>query len=224
MVPVWLPDRCLESLAGAAGECRIHGAGWRDRKTGPCHRLRKVRCRVHGGAFTLYPVGHLPYGRVPVWSQSAADEEDPRSSLVGAAVAACGGQRWPEELIEDERGPVRRTQARRIGRAAFVIGLDGLQVASAVLGELGLDAVEVHGGVSRRVAALRGLGPGLGPWLRALAAVDLVGRLGTVGVLPGVGRSRLTRPRGRRARHHRGPPSAGGRGHESVLAGGPGGP
>ena len=219
-----MPDRCEESLAGAAGDCRIHGAGWRHRKTGPRHRLRKARCRAHGVAFTLYPVGHLPYGREPVLSQCPEYEEDPRASLVGAAVAACRGDEWPEELIEDEAGPVRRTQARRIARVACVTGLDEPRVDSWVLAELGLDAIEVQGSLCRRVAALSRLGPGLGPWLRVAGAVDRVGRLGIVGVLPGVVRSRLTRPSGVRARHHRGPPCGGGRGHESVLDRSSGGP
>ena len=36
---------------------------WRARKTGPEHPLRVVRCDVHQHAFTLYPPGHVPYGR-----------------------------------------------------------------------------------------------------------------------------------------------------------------
>ncbi len=224
MAPAWVPDRCLESLAGKAGRCRIHKTGWRERKTGPCHRLRKARCRTHGVAFTLYPVGHLPYGREAVLGQSAEGGEDPRASLVGAAVAACRGDEWPEELIEEEAGPVRRTQARRIARVAFMTGLDEPRVDSRILDELGLEAIEVQGSLSRRVAALSRLGAGLGPWLRVAGAVDRVGRLGIVGVLPGVVRSRLTRPSGVRARHYRGPPCGGGRGHESVLDRFSGGP
>ncbi len=216
-MPAWMPERCLASLAGEPGACRIHGAGWRERKTGPRHRLRKVRCRTHWTAFTLYPTGHIPYGREPVLGQCPEAREDPRASLVGAAVAASRGDLWVEDLIEDEVGPVKRTQARRIARVAFVTGLDDEHVDSRIFGELGLDAVDVHGILSQRVAAMSCLGAGLGPWLRVAGAVDLVGRLGTVGVLPGVARSRLTRPSGVRARHYRGPPSGSDRGHESVL-------
>ena len=107
---MWMPDRCLVSLAGAGGACRIQGAGWRFRKTGPCHPLRKVRCCVHGVAFTLYPVGHVPYGREPVLCQSESGGGDVRRSLVGAAVAACRGEWWPEELIEGKGARHRRTE------------------------------------------------------------------------------------------------------------------
>jgi hypothetical protein len=224
MVPVWMPARCLASLAGEGGECRLRRAGWRDRETGPRHPLQKVRCCTHGVALTLYPVGHIPYAREPVLWQSSWGGEDPRASLVSDAVSACRGEHRVEELIEDETGPVRRTQVRRIARVAYVTGLDKPEVDSRILGELGLDAVDVHGSLSRRVAALSRLGPGLGPWLRVLGAMDLVGHLGVVGVLPGVARSRLTRPSGARARHHRGPPFGGGRRHESVLDRGSGGP
>ena len=219
-----MPARCLRSLAGEAGECRVRRAGWRERKTGPQHPLQKVRCRTHGVAFTLYPVGHIPYAREPVLCQSSSRSDDPRATLVGAAVAASRGEHWFDELIEDESGPVRRTQMRRIARVAFVAGLDGVEVGSRILGELGLDAVEVHGGLQRRVAALSRLGPGLAPWLRVAGAVDHVGHLGIVGVLPGVARARLTRPSWARARHRRGPPGDGGGRHESVLDRGSDGP
>jgi hypothetical protein len=122
-----------------------------------------------------------------------------------------------EELIEEESGPVRRTQSRRIARVASVTGLDEPLVGSRILGELGLDAVDVRGDLSRRVAALSRLGSGLAPWLRVVGVVDLVGRLGIVGVLPGVARSRMTRPSGTRARYYRGPPFGSGLRHESVL-------
>jgi hypothetical protein len=197
----------------------MRGAGWRDRATGPRHRLRKVRCITHGTAFTLYPVGYVPYGREPVICQvEATKPEDGQASLVGAAVAERRGERWPEELIEDERGPVRRTQRRRIAAVGRFVGLDQPVVGSRLLGELGLDAAQTTGRLTDRVAALSNLGPGLAPWLRVAAAIDLVGRLGPVGVLAGVVRPSLSPARGSRARSLRGPPyQPGGRRHESVL-------
>jgi len=214
-----MPDRCLLSLAGIGGKCRIRGAGRRERSTGPRHPLRKVRCGTHGRSFTLYPVGHVPYGRAPVVCQvDGAEPDEPRASLVGAAIADCRGERWSEDLIFDEQGPVRRTQRRRIAFVGRVVGLDRQDVGSRVLGELGLAAMQMRGKLSDRVAALGELGPGLDPWLRIVGAIDLVGRLGPVGVLAGVARSPLTPARGIRARSLRGPPSQpGGRGHESVL-------
>jgi hypothetical protein len=220
MQPVWMPDRCLLGLSGADGRCRVRGAGWRERATGPRYPLRKVRCKTHGRSFTLYPVGHVPYGREPVICQVEDLEvaEEPRASLVGAAVAQCRGERWPEELIFDDPGPVRRTQGRRIARVGELVGFDGREVDSRVLGELGLGVVQVGGRLSERVAALSALGPGLEPWLRVVGAMDLVRRLGPVGVLAGVVRSPLTSARGSRVRSFRGPPlQPGSNGHESVL-------
>lgn len=203
-----LPDRCLSSLAGAAGACRVGGAGWRARSTGPRHPLRVLRCQVHEIAFTLYPVGHIPYGREPVLGErDEAGEIDTKSSLVGAAIAAVRGERWPEELIFDEQGPVQRTQRRRVKWLGAAVGFDQPQVESSVLGELGLTAVEVNvGSLPQRVSALGRLATDPASWLRFVGALDLVGRLGPVWVMPGVGYDRLGPARGSFARAMRGPP------------------
>ena len=208
MVPGHLPDRCLSSLSGAAGECKVGGAGWRDRSTGPRHRVRVVRCRTHGVAFTLYPTGHVPYGREPVLGEpDEAGEVDGKSSVLGAAVAASRGERWPEELIFDEQGPVQRTQRRRVRWLGKAVGFDQPQVASSVLGELGLSAVEVNARtLPQRVSALVRLARDSAPWLRFVAALDLVGQLGPVWVMPGVGCGRLVPARSSFARAMRGPP------------------
>jgi len=206
-MPGRMPDRCLASLAGAAGECRIGSAGWRDRSTGPEHPLRVARCRLHEVAFTLYPEGHLPYGRKPVLGR--ADESgkiDARSSLLGAAVAASRGERWPEELIEEEKGPVQRTQRRRVLGLGSALGFDQPEVASAVLAELGLDAVECRGTLAQRLVALAGQAADPGLWLRVVGAVDLVGRYGPVGVMASPWCGRLAPARGSIARAMRGPP------------------
>ena len=219
MQPVWMPDRCLLSLSGFEGACRIGGAGWRDRTTGPRHRLRKVRCKTHQKAFTLYPVGHVPYGREAMLCQvEGAGSDETRTSLVGAAIAVCRDEHWPDELIFDEQGPIRRTQRRRIARVSRLVGFDQQEVDSRVLGELGLGVMQSGGGPSERVASLSTLGSGSAAWLRVVGAIDLVGRLGPVGVLVGVARSPLIPARGVRTRFLRGPPSqTGNPGHESVL-------
>ena len=208
MAPGHLPDRCLSSLAGAGGACRVGGAGWRERSTGPRHPLRVVRCRVHENAFTLYPEGHVPYGRVSVLSERGeAGEVDAKSSLVGAAIAAIRGERWPEELIFDEQGPVQRTQRRRVKWLGKAVGFDQPQVESSVLGELGLTAVEVNARTpAQRVSALGKLATDSTSWLRFVGALDLVGGLGPVWVMPGVGCDRLVPARGAFARFMRGPP------------------
>ena len=38
----------------------------RERKTGPRIPVTVLQCRTHRRAFTLYPLGHLPYGRLAV--------------------------------------------------------------------------------------------------------------------------------------------------------------
>ena len=208
MAPGHVPDRCLSSLTGAAGPCRVGGAGWRERSTGPEHPLKVVRCRAHGVAFTLYPVGHVPYGRVPVLCEAdEAGEVDAKSSLVGAAVAAARGERWQEELIFDEHGPVQRTQRRRVKWLGKAVGFDQVQVESSVLGELGLTAIEVNARtLPQRVSALARLATDPASWLRFVGALDLVGRLGPVWAMPGVGCGRLVPARGSFARAMRGPP------------------
>lgn len=208
MLPVQMPDRCLLNGEGNAEDCRIGGGFWRERSTGPSHPLRVVRCRTHNVAFTLYPEGYLPYGRMPVLSEPDEEGEfDTKASLVGAAIAATGGQHWPEELIEDEQGPVGRIQRRRIKRLGMLVGFDRIQVESAVLGELGLNAVDVgSGSLAQRVAALNKLGTGSKAWLRLVAAIDHVGRMGSVWVMPKPTCDRLSPSSGALARAMRGPP------------------
>lgn len=207
MVPVAMPDRCPRSLLGEAGACRTGGAGWRDRTTGPCHALRRARCHVHGGSFTLYGPGWIPHARLPIFVGAGADgETDAKASLVGAAVAVCRGERWPEELVDDERGPVGRTQRRWVAKLASVLGLGQSPVPSAVLSELGLEAIVLGLTLAERVAALAQKAADPSLWLHLAAALDLVGAYGRVGVMEGLQQPRLAPARGCFARALRGPP------------------
>jgi hypothetical protein len=136
-----------------------------------------------------------------------AGEIDTKSSVLGAAVAAIHGERWPEELIEDEQGPVQRTQRRRVQWLGKAVGFDQPQIESSVLGELGLTAVEVSvRSLAQRVATLSRLAADSAPWLRFVGALDLVGQLGPVWVMPGAGCGHLVPARGSFARAMRGPP------------------
>jgi len=38
----------------------------RERKAGPQTPVTVVQCRTHRRAFTLYPLGHVPYGHLAV--------------------------------------------------------------------------------------------------------------------------------------------------------------
>jgi len=54
-------ERCPRSAVGEL--CRLVRHSFRDRKTGPRFALRILFCATHGCHFTVYPPGHVPYGR-----------------------------------------------------------------------------------------------------------------------------------------------------------------
>ncbi len=223
MMPAMMPTQCLLSLAGATDgkDCRMGEAGWRDRLTGPKHPLKKVRCRKHGIAFPLYPKGCVPYGRVPVLlaekankgesdgqsAEKAKKALEPKSGLLGAAIARSLDANWERALIMEESGPVLRTQQRWISWLGKAVGFDVEgEVNSEVLSELGLDAINVRGTLSERVAALSELATDSDGWLRLAGAFDLAGNLGGVWLMPDPRSSRVVSARGSLARAMRGPP------------------
>lgn len=126
-VRVALPGRCPLGVDGSP--CRVGVHDRRARKTGPRIALVVARCRTHGRAFTVYPPGHVPYGRVAVVPVDLAGREVRTESgerglsgtLFEAALDAAAGDRWPRSGAV-ERG-TRRTQGRRIERASSLLGL-----------------------------------------------------------------------------------------------------
>lgn len=62
---ILVPDTPTQGpCAGAdSRSCDLSFHHNRERKTGPCFALAVLRCRTHRRAFTLYPPGHVPYGR-----------------------------------------------------------------------------------------------------------------------------------------------------------------
>ncbi len=62
--PVKGIERC--PLAAAGETCKLARHSFRDRKTGPRFALRILYCATHGRHFTVYPPGHVPYGREAV--------------------------------------------------------------------------------------------------------------------------------------------------------------
>ena len=124
--------------------------GWRPRKTGPGFALCVVECVTHGFAFTLYPPGHVPYGRALIAAvssdgQAVVDaERDPGESagawevtVFGASRDASCGRAWPRRACEGYES--FRTQCRRVELAATLLGVvvasDAAQlVMAAVLG------------------------------------------------------------------------------------------
>ena len=63
----------------------------RQRSTGPCFALTVLRCLTHHFAFTLYPPGHVPYGRAAVVPVVAM------ATLFEAAADAAQGTAWARE-------------------------------------------------------------------------------------------------------------------------------
>jgi hypothetical protein len=144
------PRACPWAPAGV--ECRMVVEHWRPRKTGPEHALLVMSCRDHRRAFTLYPCGHVPYGRVAV----APVREDgvPLSdrafavTVFGAALDARAGALWRREQpgrARDAGGVMHyRTQGRRLERSAALIGLVSEHVQPLIARRLGISTLELR--------------------------------------------------------------------------------
>lgn len=76
-------SRCPQSKA--TERCRLSKHHERERKTGPCFPLWVMRCATHRVHFTLYPSGHVPYGRERVAPVTLAGLPGPDSH---------GGEAW----------------------------------------------------------------------------------------------------------------------------------
>jgi len=85
------------------GPCRLVTDHWRERTTGPGFPLLVMRCLTHRRGFTLYPHGHVPYGReaiAPVAPDGASSGTGPGrfvGTVFEAAVDASRGRPWPRE-------------------------------------------------------------------------------------------------------------------------------
>lgn len=119
--------------------CRLALDHWRLRKTGPCFALAVVRCAAHELGFTLYPPGHVPYGRraiAPVAPDGApvcpADCSDDASAVsfegtyFEAALDAARGQAWDRHC---PGGSDRwwQTQRRQLARGMRWLGAEPAQ-------------------------------------------------------------------------------------------------
>lgn len=63
--PAVMPRGCVHAATGDDA-CVLVVHHVRARKTGPRIPVTVLQCRTHGRAFTLYPLGHLPYGRLAI--------------------------------------------------------------------------------------------------------------------------------------------------------------
>lgn len=148
-----MPDRCVEASEGGVA-CDLHAHHWRERKTGPQFPLLVVRCETHGVAFTLYPPGHVPYGRMAVAAVDAQGKPLHRAddttiipqlawelTFFGAAQDAAKRVAWSRSGYDEAefRGSWR-TQGRYIAQAAELLGLTGAE-QPLLVGVLGVSAL-----------------------------------------------------------------------------------
>jgi hypothetical protein len=131
MVPV-LPE--VAPCNGQDGKhCRLFSDHDRPRKTGPRFPLQVMCCRTHGIAFTLYPRGHVPYGReriapVAVDGSPCYGTEDTHrfaGTYFDAALQAAAGEAWPQDFQDDHPSTIPRfgTQLTRLARACLLTGV-----------------------------------------------------------------------------------------------------
>jgi len=91
-----------------------------------------MRCATHGVGFTLYPPGHVPYGRksiAPVGSDGSllvqGDGHNPfEGTCFDAAIDARDSRPWPAESVSGSLESRFRTQQRHMDRAARLLGID----------------------------------------------------------------------------------------------------
>lgn len=156
-------DRCPHAVGGEPC-CTLKEHSFRERKTGPKIPLRVLYCEQHRVYCTVYPPGHVPYGRS---SLAAVDlggkaiellEPEPGLSCVSsqevlfeAAVDAARGYRWESEPIEGLGLPRYPTQRRRIERCSRILGL-GQELSAPIVEQirdvLGIDGIDHEQGRS----------------------------------------------------------------------------
>ena len=158
---------------GDEGACRLVLDHCRPRTTGPCFPLAVLRCMSHDLGFTLYPPGHVPYGRraiAPVAAdgslvrgddaEAEADdghEEDGQAvppkalafsgTIFDAALDAARGRIWQRGHLPGGTDRWWSTQGRWIERALLLLGLDPTQSVALrhdVAELLAIDTLMLH--------------------------------------------------------------------------------
>ena len=118
--------------------CRIEHHHQRERTTGPRFSLTVVLCKAHRRAFTLYPPGHVPYGRraiAPVASDGGPVRRsgnatrkcrisDCADTYFDAALDGADGRAWPREYKPGGSGRWWGVQVRKLARATHWLGVD----------------------------------------------------------------------------------------------------
>lgn len=104
----------------------------RERKTGPCFPLHVLRCKTHKVGFTVYPPGHVPYGRQiiapvePDNSKTGIKREDSffSGTYFDAALDVNSHNVWAKESMLNSLSPRYVTQTRHLKRAGLLLGVD----------------------------------------------------------------------------------------------------
>ncbi len=129
------PDKCpLGITKGNHEACKIACNHHRNRKTGPRIPLAVLECNIHNSYFTVYPPGHVPYGRKALVSDIALDgchvksETEETSDLFGeslfdAPLRASQGVFYPKEGSCDPFDSCYDTQLNHIKKAALILGI-----------------------------------------------------------------------------------------------------
>jgi hypothetical protein len=133
-VPAVMPPSCVHASKGDPA-CVLVVHHLRERKAGPQVPVTVMQCRTHRRAFTLYPLGHIPYGRVAVApvtldgqvlfatesEPTAGDRRSPawRATQLGAAFAAID---VPTVKLTDRRWWTTQTP-ERLAHSAALLGI-----------------------------------------------------------------------------------------------------
>lgn len=143
-LPSVMPTTCPRGDGGEA--CCVTLDYRRARKTGPRIPVAVLKCSTHGRGFTLYPCGHVPYGReavapvgldgeaLKVASRDTPSTKDEtcapwRQTRYAAVFDAALGQAWSR----GGPGPYWKTQLQRLEELAALLGL--APAPPAALGE-----------------------------------------------------------------------------------------
>lgn len=188
-------------VAYDARPCRLVKSHVRPRSTGPAIPLHVLCCQVHGIAFTLYPPGHVPYGRGPavrlgfdggpVQPEADRDPTDLRveGTIFEAARDAAQGKAWDRAR---DGGSARwwQTQRRHLAQAALWLGvLPGLAATTreriaAALG-VPLLLLREHAARVQRAPGYRSRGAAVMAVVGALPVGVAVDRLAEAGCVIG---------------------------------------
>jgi hypothetical protein len=132
-------------VPGDAG-CLVGVHHWRSRKHGPDFDLAVARCRFHGRAFTLYPPGWVPYGRLAV---APSKLDGGRSTgwdetVFPLALEVASGDPWPWSFGPDRARLSYSGEYAHLDACARLLGLhpdQALDLRHAIGEVLGLPTV-----------------------------------------------------------------------------------